>query len=165
MMLLLFSLNIILSINFLFMMHPLSMGITLLMQTIMISLITGFLNFNYWFSYILFLIMIGGMLVLFMYMTSVASNEKFKFNNKILFLMTSLMVMTMILFFLMDDYLLLMNFLSKKIIDMNNYMMLSKFFNFPSNSIMFMMIIYLLITLIAVVKITDFKLGPLRQMF
>nr|YP_009995490.1 NADH dehydrogenase subunit 6 [Ochthebius sculptoides]QNP09945.1 NADH dehydrogenase subunit 6 [Ochthebius sculptoides] len=164
MLLMLLIMNLMFSMIFLFMIHPLSMGMILLMQTILISLITGFLNFNYWFSYILFLIMIGGMLVLFTYMTSVASNEKFNINNKlILMIITMLMMMILLLF---NDKFLIMNNNLNNFIYMNyNYYMLSKFYNNPSNYIMFLMIIYLFITLIAVVKITKFQLGPLRQKF
>nr|YP_009995412.1 NADH dehydrogenase subunit 6 [Ochthebius lividipennis]QNP09828.1 NADH dehydrogenase subunit 6 [Ochthebius lividipennis] len=164
MMMILLMMNILLSTIFLFMIHPLSMGMILLIQTITISLITGFLNFNYWFSYILFLIMIGGMLVLFIYMTSVASNEKFKINNKIILLIISFMTIMMIFTF-NDNYFIMINNFNKFIYMNNNYLMLSKFYNLPSNSIMFLMIIYLFITLIAVVKITNFNLGPLRQKF
>nr|YP_009995516.1 NADH dehydrogenase subunit 6 [Ochthebius viridis]QNP09971.1 NADH dehydrogenase subunit 6 [Ochthebius viridis] len=165
MMLTMFFMNMILSMLFLFMIHPLSMGMILLMQTIIITLITGFMNFNYWFSYILFLIMIGGMLVLFIYMTSVASNEKFKINNKIIIMTMIMMFITMFMMFFYDKYLIMNNNFNNFIIDNNNYFMLSKFYNNPSNYIMFLMIIYLFITLIAVVKITNFKLGPLRQKF
>nr|QNP10133.1 NADH dehydrogenase subunit 6 [Ochthebius paradoxus] len=158
-------LNIILSIMFIFMTHPLSMGAILLLQTIMISLITGFLNLNFWFSYILFLIMIGGMLVLFIYMTSIASNEKFKFNKN-LFLMLIMITLIMILLLInMDMFLSMIQMINSYISSTMNYLNLSKFYNKPSNMIMFMMIIYLLITLIAVVKITDFNAGPLRPKY
>nr|YP_009995321.1 NADH dehydrogenase subunit 6 [Ochthebius atriceps]QNP09724.1 NADH dehydrogenase subunit 6 [Ochthebius atriceps] len=165
MLMLLLSINMMLSMTFLFMNHPLSMGLILMMQTIMISIITGLLNFNFWFSYILFLIMIGGMLVLFIYMTSIASNEKFKFNNKLTLVLMILNIIMNMLIILIDNYFIKINNLNFNFNFKSNYMMLSKFFNIPSNIIMFMMIIYLFITLIAVVKITDFKLGPLRQKF
>nr|QNP10055.1 NADH dehydrogenase subunit 6 [Ochthebius nanus] len=157
--------NLIFSINFLFMMHPMSMGMTLLIQTIMIALITGFMNFNYWFSYILFLIMIGGMLVLFIYMTSIASNEKFKFNNKLMFIVIMLSMIMMLMLMIMDKYNFIINNFNFNLMNKMEYLMLSKFYNTPSNLIMFLMIIYLFITLIAVVKITEFKIGPLRQKF
>nr|QNP09906.1 NADH dehydrogenase subunit 6 [Ochthebius sp. IBE<ESP> RA617] len=165
MLFMLLLLNIMLSINFLFMIHPLSMGLTLLAQTIMITMITGLMNFNYWFSYILFLIMIGGMLVLFIYMTSIASNEKFKFNMKLTIMMLMIFLMIMAIMMLINKNLLLINNFNYFINSYNNYLMMSKFYNKPSNIIMFIMIIYLFITLIAVVKITEFKSGPLRQKF
>nr|ARH54673.1 NADH dehydrogenase subunit 6 [Stenurella nigra] len=154
-----------LSMLFLFLNHPLSFGAILLLQTILISLITGMVNYNYWFSYILFLIMIGGMLILFIYMTSIASNEKFKFSYKLL--MLSLMIMSLFIMTFIDLYLNEMNLnLSDTINQNKNYnfnLSMNKFFNWPNNSITYLMIIYLLITLIAIVKITKIKYGPLRQ--
>nr|QLY90211.1 NADH dehydrogenase subunit 6 [Hydraena gracilis] len=151
--------NLMMSMMFLFMIHPLSMGMILLIQTILVSLITGYFFVNFWYSYILFIIMIGGMLVLFIYMTSVASNEKFKFSNKLMMML--LLMMTLMMMFMWSDnmYINIMN----TDYNMNLNPTLIKFYNMPLLYIMFMMIIYLFITLIAVVKITEFKLGPLRQ--
>nr|ALO70838.1 NADH deshydrogenase subunit 6 [Philonthus fimetarius] len=159
-------LSLMLSMMFIFLTHPLTMGVTLLTQTILISLMTGLMQINFWFSYILFLIMIGGMLVLFIYMTSIASNEKFMFSNKIMTLMFFMLIMTMIMYFNIDNkFFHLINFSSNYPSNYQFYLNLSKFFNHPSNIILFMMIIYLFITLIAVVKITNIKIGPLRQKF
>nr|YP_009500789.1 NADH dehydrogenase subunit 6 [Popillia japonica]AXA13801.1 NADH dehydrogenase subunit 6 [Popillia japonica] len=165
MILLLMTLSFISSMTFMFLSHPLSMGLILLMQTIIMALTMGFFNINFWYSYILFLIMIGGMLVLFIYMTSVASNEKFSFSIKI-----TLMISIMTLGFLfsiamMDPYFSDINSIYTENLD--NYkeynMSFSKYLSYPNIIIMYMMIIYLLITLIAVVKITQIEKGPLRQ--
>nr|ALO70388.1 NADH deshydrogenase subunit 6 [Bisnius sordidus] len=156
--------NLILSITFIFLKHPMTMGTSLLMQTLMITLLTGILNMNFWFSYILFLIMIGGMLILFIYMTSIASNEKFKFSILLTLMMMTLFTIMIIIYLMMDKNFIMSASFSKSF---NESYELSfnmiKFFNYPSNIILFMMIIYLFITLIAVVKITDIKFGPLRQ--
>nr|ALO77525.1 NADH deshydrogenase subunit 6 [Scydmaeninae sp. 840139] len=148
------------SMMFMFLNHPLSMGIILMIQTFLVCLITGMMISNFWLSYILFLIMVGGMLILFMYMTSIASNEKFKFSNKIfLYLMISIM---MLIFFMLKDnfFLILMNsYQMKMFLNFN----LSKFFNYPYNFMLMLLIIYLFITLIATVKIINMKMGPLRQ--
>nr|QNP09633.1 NADH dehydrogenase subunit 6 [Ochthebius sp. IBE<ESP> AN104] len=156
--------NTLFSMMFIFMIHPMSMGLILMIQIILISLMTGFMNFNFWFSYILFLVMIGGMLVLFIYMTSIASNEKFKLNLKLTLMILITLIIMMILFF-MDNFFTEINLFNNHIHLKYNYYMLSKFYNIPNNSMMFLLIIYLLITLIAVVKITNFKMGPLRQKF
>ena len=50
------------------------MGLTLLIQTILVSIISGLITKTFWFSYILFLVFLGGILVLFIYVTSLASN-------------------------------------------------------------------------------------------
>lgn len=52
----------------------------LLFYTRVVGLITGLMGGSYWFSYILVLVFLGGVLVLFLYMTSLASNEKFEFT-------------------------------------------------------------------------------------
>jgi len=49
-----------------------------------ICLIRGTIYRRFWFSYILFIIIIGGMLVLFIYITRLASNEIFSPSNKTL---------------------------------------------------------------------------------
>nr|AYW52191.1 NADH dehydrogenase subunit 6 [Lamiinae sp. 1 ACP-2013] len=156
--------------SFLFMIisHPLSLGLILLFQTILVTLITGLMNLNFWYSYIMFLIMIGGMLILFIYMTSVASNEKFKFSMK-LFYFSLTQLFLIFPMFLSDSFYL--NKLSKnwdltnQNFNMDFSISLMKFINWPYNSIFIMMIIYLLITLIMTVKITNIEKGPLRQKF
>nr|ALO76229.1 NADH deshydrogenase subunit 6 [Pleophylla sp. PLE01] len=163
----LMTISLMMSLLFSMLTHPLSMGAILLTQTVTVAMTMGYFNYNYWFSYLLFLIMIGGMLVLFAYMTSVASNEKFKFSIKItviIMMMTSMIILTLML---TDQYFTNLNNINPESISMMMKFKLSlnKFISYPSNIIMFMMIIYLLITLIAVVKITDIKKGPLRQFY
>nr|QWB85841.1 NADH dehydrogenase subunit 6 [Dynamostes audax] len=160
-------LSIVLSTTFLFLNHPLSFGLIIICQTIMISIITGTLNFSFWFSYIIFLIMVGGMLILFMYMTSIASNEKFKLSYPLTLFVTSMILMGLILDTLIDKNLTKMMFKNEYLLNSTNTenLMMIKYFNFPNNLIYIMMIIYLLITLIMVVKITNIKYGPLRQKF
>nr|YP_009935567.1 NADH dehydrogenase subunit 6 [Omosita colon]QNS37172.1 NADH dehydrogenase subunit 6 [Omosita colon]QVG61296.1 NADH dehydrogenase subunit 6 [Omosita colon] len=156
------------SFIFLFLNHPLSFGFILLMQTIAISLISGFMNYNYWFSYILFLVMIGGMLILFIYMTSIASNEKFKFSFK-LFISLISMILIMIIIMMIDQYffnnLNINNDMYNFNMNINNTFSLNKFMNYPNYSMLFMIFIYLYITLIAVTKISNINKGPLRQKF
>nr|YP_010043012.1 NADH dehydrogenase subunit 6 [Dineutus mellyi]QPC56772.1 NADH dehydrogenase subunit 6 [Dineutus mellyi] len=166
--------NILLSFIFMFLKHPLSMGLILLMQTILISLLSGMFAYSYWFSYILFLVMLGGMLVLFIYMTSLASNEIFHYSNK-LFLFSMIFIMTLMMIFITIDY---MNFIplmkNSNMIELNNSIMfmknemlisLNKIYNNPNSMITMILINYLFLTLIAVVKITNMKSGPLRQKF
>nr|WIL79845.1 NADH dehydrogenase subunit 6 [Omadius sp.] len=145
--------------------HPMSLGFILLMQTFLTALIINYLNFNFWFSYILFLIMVGGMLILFIYMTSIASNEKFMFSNKLMFLLMIWIFSTITLVILDSyfNYFITNNFetiIKNKSLLFNNS--INKFFNYPNFMIFYTSIIYLLITLIAVVKISNINFGPLR---
>nr|UZG66091.1 NADH dehydrogenase subunit 6 [Abscondita terminalis] len=155
---------ITLSILFMLVSHPLSMGMILLTQTLMIAAWTGFMSMYFWYSYILFIVMVGGMLILFIYMTSVASNEKYLYSN----LMTIIMIMMfMALIYLKKHQLfILMNSMNYDLMMKNNMTFkksLNKFIMYPMMIMSLTIIIYLLIALIAVSKITNMKSGPLRK--
>nr|YP_010946710.1 NADH dehydrogenase subunit 6 [Panesthia guizhouensis]AVN68265.1 NADH dehydrogenase subunit 6 [Panesthia sp. Salganea]WGO57441.1 NADH dehydrogenase subunit 6 [Panesthia guizhouensis] len=162
--LILLTMSSLLSISFTQMNHPLAMGLVLLIQTVMISMITGLTTQSFWFSYILFLIFIGGMLVLFIYVTSLASNEMFILSTK---LMCFLMFITPLMVLLMKvNHPIMMNQESWMFLTVNNLIPLPllKLYNYPTGFMTIMMVTYLLITLIAVVNITNIFKGPLRQM-
>nr|YP_009731717.1 NADH dehydrogenase subunit 6 [Carpophilus dimidiatus]QHR79665.1 NADH dehydrogenase subunit 6 [Carpophilus dimidiatus] len=165
----LISLMLLMSIIFLFLNHPLSLGFILLIQTILTSLITGMMNYNFWFSYILFLVMIGGMLILFIYMTSIASNKKFKFSTKLFISSLIILISLTMISLIMDKYMLYNFYLNYDILMYNDYynnnLSLNKFINKPNFMVLMMIFIYLLITLIAVAKIAPIKKGSLRQKF
>nr|URT60682.1 NADH dehydrogenase subunit 6 [Bullanga florida] len=168
--LLLASLNTILSLNFIKIKHPLAMGLTLLIQTIIISLNCGMYTYSYWFAYILFLIMLGGMLVLFIYVTSVASNELFSFSIMSLVISMMFLLTTIIIVVFIDKSILLTNNIEMIKFNTNNLFLenelsLNKLYNNPTMNITLMMINYLLLTLIIIVKIVNINYGPLRQKF
>nr|YP_010461144.1 NADH dehydrogenase subunit 6 [Agnidra scabiosa]UUF68415.1 NADH dehydrogenase subunit 6 [Agnidra scabiosa] len=161
----------LISMIMIFLNHPLSMGMMILFQTLLICLLSGMMIKTYWFSYILFLTFLGGLLVMFIYVSSIASNEMFKFKNNLKIMLMLLLSITMI--FMMINYynLKFMNLIINS--DMNNYFNLmftntenninmNKLYNNQTFLMMMMMIIYLFITLIAVVKITNIFFGPLR---
>nr|QXG19560.1 NADH dehydrogenase subunit 6 [Drosophila takahashii] len=170
--LMLYSLIITTSIIFLNMIHPLALGLTLLIQTIFVCLISGLMTKSFWYSYILFLIFLGGMLVLFIYVTSLASNEMFNLSIKLTLFSAFILFIMLVLSFIIDKTsisLFLMNNEMESIIDMNSYftensLSLNKLYNFPTNFITILLMNYLLITLIVVVKITKLFKGPIRMM-
>nr|URT60552.1 NADH dehydrogenase subunit 6 [Nepsalus chikuni] len=168
--LLLTTLNIIMSLNFTQIKHPLAMGLTLLVQTIIVSLTCGLYTYSYWFAYILFLIMLGGMLVLFIYVTSLASNELFSFSIMNLMLSISILSIMMLIILFMDKTILLLNNIEMMKFHTNNLfteneLSLNKLYNNPTMNITLMTMNYLLLTLIAIVKIVNINYGPLRQKF
>nr|QKD74996.1 NADH dehydrogenase subunit 6 [Suillia sp. HeleYD1] len=168
----LYSLIFIFSFIFMQMNHPLAMGLMLLIQTTLICLITGLMTKSFWFSYILFLVFLGGMLVLFIYVTSLASNEMFSLSLK----MTIYAVASFSLFFLMslmfDKNIITFFSMNLEMDSLNNIqsyfnensLLLNKLYNYPTNLVTLLLMNYLLITLIAVVKITKLFYGPLRMM-
>nr|WAX37279.1 NADH dehydrogenase subunit 6 [Auzakia danava] len=160
------------SILLYFINHPLAMGLLILIQTFFICLLSGMLINTYWFSYILFLVFLGGLLVLFIYVSSIAANELFKIHIIFKFLFSYLFLI-LIFSFLFKNNLFWMNFSFND--EMNNFFNsflffnnefnfnLSKLYNNHTYLLMLMMIIYLFITLVAIVKITNIFFGPLRS--
>nr|QNV49173.1 NADH dehydrogenase subunit 6 [Janthinomyia sp. PH-2020] len=167
-------LSMMLIFNFIFMnmKHPLAMGLTLLIQTTLISMSSGLMTKSFWFSYILFLVFLGGMLVLFIYVTSLASNEMFSFSIKLMLIsmMIFFLMMNMVYFFNKNLILQYKNLEIQSIYNLNSYikensLSLNKLYNYPTNLLTILLMIYLLITLIVIVKITKMFKGPLRPMF
>nr|YP_010227875.1 NADH dehydrogenase subunit 6 [Propsilocerus taihuensis]UDE16201.1 NADH dehydrogenase subunit 6 [Propsilocerus taihuensis] len=164
--------SMITSTIFMNMKHPLAMGLILMLQTLLICLISGYYNKTFWFSYILFLVFLGGMLVLFVYVTSLASNEMFQFSMKIFFIsMIFIFCIYMMSLIWADKLILLNNIFNFEIDSFNHFtknlikensLILSKLFNYPTNLITILVINYLFLTLIVSVKITKTFKGPLR---
>nr|QXT44281.1 NADH dehydrogenase subunit 6 [Amicotermes ivorensis] len=159
---LLMSTSTMTSIMFTQMKHPLAMGMMLLMQTTMVCIISGTMYSSFWFSYILFIIMIGGMLVLFMYMTSLASNEMFSPSNKMLILAG--MMLPLMLY-------LMPTITNNKEMQTHNTMMenditmtTTVMYNQMMGVMTMLLVMYMLMTLIVVVNIINVSKGPLRHM-
>nr|ACJ69557.1 NADH dehydrogenase subunit 6 [Ochterus marginatus] len=153
------------SIVFPWLKHPLSMGMILILQTISIALITGMMFNSFWFSYLIFIILLGSALVLFIYMASIASNEKMKFSLNMtlsIMLMTTSM-MTMSLIYNKINYESTLSIKAQKFMENEQTMTLIKLFNMKSMSLTIMMITYLLITMIIITHITNIHEGPMRM--
>nr|YP_006575962.1 NADH dehydrogenase subunit 6 [Aporia crataegi]AER26674.1 NADH dehydrogenase subunit 6 [Aporia crataegi] len=161
---------IFLSLIMFFINHPLLMGLMILLQTMLLSLLMGIYINTYWFSYILFLIFLGGLLVLFIYVSSIASNEMMKFFMKFKFNLILLLMITFI-FIYFKNYIFIDYYNNNEMNNFNQYFLfynefkinLSKLYNNQTFLLIMMLIIYLFITLIAVIKITNIFFGPLRS--
>nr|QHZ87546.1 NADH dehydrogenase subunit 6 [Parafronurus sp. XL-2019] len=166
-MLLMMALTI--GITFTTMSHPLAMGLVLLCQTLLIALLTGLLAPSFWFSYILFLVFLGGMLVLFIYVTSLASNEMFSISSQSMLLILTIGALLGIFSLFNDPLTWLSPEVSEQILqpqslsmtDLSN--LLLKLYCSPSYYLTLLLVSYLFLTLIAVVTITQIYEGPLRS--
>lgn len=157
-----------LSYLFIFLKHPLRLGGILFTQTSLAALARSYLFINSWYRYILFLIIIGGILILFIYMTRIASNEKFLIPSKWKIFRNCFFIRVFLISYsFFND-----TFIEKLISTKWNFFWLdesfkpwtlSKFFNEPFYQIIIFLIIYLFLTLIATVKISGKPKGSLRQ--
>lgn len=115
----------------------------------------------------------GGLLVLFIYVSRVASNELFKFSQNIkIYFIISFIINFIIRIFLYNNLYLINNIVNTDIFNIFNILLffnnenninLSKLYNEQTYFLIILLIIYLFITLIAVVKITNIFFGPLRS--
>nr|URX54068.1 NADH dehydrogenase subunit 6 [Paraneotermes simplicicornis] len=159
----LMMMSTLMSIMFTQMKHPLAMGMMLLTQTMLMCMISGMMHQSFWFQYILFMVFIGGMLVLFIYVTSLASNEMFSLSMKMTATAIAAMPMTMMI----KEWMTMNNkeTLTYEMMKVNEITtMTSKMYNQPNGTLTILMALYLFLTLIVVVKITNISKGPLRQM-
>nr|UXW93591.1 NADH dehydrogenase subunit 6 [Athalia sikkimensis] len=147
---------------------PLLMLLFLITQTLLITMMTTLMNSSSWHSYILFLILIGGLLILFIYINSLIPNQKINFKLPLMYIYCTSLIMIILLlnnnyysysnnpetenFFYME---LNPNFLIKLI--------MNKMYNKPTNFTMFLLMNYLLWTLMIAVKIININMGPIRK--
>nr|YP_009943347.1 NADH dehydrogenase subunit 6 [Cletus punctiger]QOD41600.1 NADH dehydrogenase subunit 6 [Cletus punctiger] len=143
---------------FIWLSHPISMGITIIIQTVIISIITGLMLGSFWFSYIILISMLSGMLVLFIYMASVASNEKFHMSMKLMVLVSLLMMCASIYYFYINNN----NNLINNMESTENLMLIS-LFNSKTKMMTIMMVLYLFFSMITVSMIVNISEGPLRM--
>nr|WNH42620.1 NADH dehydrogenase subunit 6 [Neoperla vicina] len=150
--------------------HPLAMGLTLVTQTLIICLTTGLMTHSFWFSYILFLVFLGGLLVLFIYVTTLASNEMFSFTPSAVFMVLLFWMASIVIYIIIHPLIFPLNEKSADICstflpawDHESTPTLMKLYNNPTNLLTLMLALNLFLTLIAVVQITNIFNGPLRQ--
>nr|YP_009516557.1 NADH dehydrogenase subunit 6 [Populicerus populi]AYE40968.1 NADH dehydrogenase subunit 6 [Populicerus populi] len=138
---------------------PMSMGMILMTETILMTIFMNKIMKTSWLIMITFLMMIGGLLILFIYMSSLASNEKFKINMKTMFIMVMIFIISEEL---MQDTQIneQQNILKHEYMD---HLSLIKLYNKKSMMITLIMVLYLLLTMIIVTKLVKHYEGPLRS--
>nr|UXW93552.1 NADH dehydrogenase subunit 6 [Athalia sp. 'tibetana'] len=156
------------SLMFYFSTTPLSMLLSLIAQTLFITIMSGLMSMSFWYSYILFIILMGGMLILFIYINSLIPNQKF--NMKMSYFMWLSFFFSMIFMFIHPPHPPNANNAETMLfplMEMETDLMLklsmNKLYNKPTNYIMFLMINYLLLTLFIAVKIININMGPIRK--
>nr|QPK42064.1 NADH dehydrogenase subunit 6 [Falconius longicornis] len=162
---LIFIMSYTLNSAFMSMKQPMSLIIIILMQTTLTIAMMNKLTQSPWFSYLLMIIFIGGMMVLFVYITGISPNEKNKnnFTTAITMTMTITTIMTPFtkteLIFKMTKQLFMKIYHQP----VNTYLYLTMMLNMQMYPLYIMMMMYLFITLIAVNKIINLNMGPLRK--
>lgn len=163
-----FSILILISINI--NSHPIISIILIILYRILLRFYISLWKINFIYSIIIFMIIIRGLLIIFLYFSRLISNEQITWNpNKLL-----------ILIFLINFFLLSFNIIYTKNFLFNyiytskenlplNYINEKIFTNilnlyiYPFNNITIICIIFLLIRLFTIIKISSLKSKPLRK--
>jgi len=127
----------------------------------MICLIRGTIYRRFWFSYILFIIIIGGILVLFIYITRLASNEIFSPSNKIL--MIILPILPILIYIIPTITNNKEINIHENIIENEIIITTTVIYNQIIGIITTILVLYILLTLIVVVNIINVSKEPLRH--
>nr|UXX50325.1 NADH dehydrogenase subunit 6 [Ixodes pavlovskyi]BCL01339.1 NADH dehydrogenase subunit 6 [Ixodes pavlovskyi] len=127
--------------------HPMYMLMSIIFITLSMSILIYKSMKMMWIPLILILLILGGMLILFLYIISLIPNKKLYFNKKIIMILTFL----------------LMSFPSFKMSEVSFFFMNSNFFPSSMNMMTFMMV-YLIMTLIVVMKIMISSNAPLSTL-
>nr|QIC54415.1 NADH dehydrogenase subunit 6 [Stygobromus tenuis potomacus] len=149
---------------FIFLWHPLTMTAVIIFQSLVIAINLYMYTQTSWFTYILIMTFLSGMMIIFAYISSIVPNEtitKMPFFISVSIIMTAMVVLMLFL----TEY-ISFTYLNMPL-NMNALYNLStatifKIFKSNTNIMAIMLISYLLIVLIMVVKITAFNKGPLR---
>nr|QPM99861.1 NADH dehydrogenase subunit 6 [Haemaphysalis flava] len=142
---------IILAMSILFMMmtHPIMMLMSVMMLTLYMSMIFYYISQFSMISLIMILLILGGMLIIFMYMVSLTPNNKISFITKYF----SFITVMLLLINIEIQYKSLEHLIFSKIY----------FYNFM-NLIMLMMM-YLILSLTVVMKLTNSNMSPMKMSY
>nr|YP_011017339.1 NADH dehydrogenase subunit 6 [Amblyomma naponense]WQF69002.1 NADH dehydrogenase subunit 6 [Amblyomma naponense] len=134
------------SIILISMSHPMTMLISVILLTMLISFIFYELSLNSLIPMIMILLILGGMLILFMYMVSLCPNKKMNFNLKYTFFVIMMYFISIPPFF--------SNFMNKE---------LTKIYSYSFMNMLLLMMVYLLITLTVVMKNLNWISSPMKM--
>nr|WAP91524.1 NADH dehydrogenase subunit 6 [Opisthoteuthis sp.] len=144
------------------MIQPLSLGFMLMVISIISSVIISFITYP-WYGYMLFLVYVGGMLVMFMYVISLIPNTLFISATGSLFFFFFFSCVLLMINFSLYDYMNLnmMEFIymNMNTVSMGNSGLIMMGYNFYCY---IMLGVLLLFVLISVVKICYYCEGPMR---
>lgn len=143
--------------------HPFILITYRIFFNIIISLNISIWYINYIYSILLFLIIIRGLLIIFIYFSSLISNEQilYNFNIKYLFLFTlNYFILIFYIFKSKYFYFYLFNFSTNKIFSINvifsnKLLNLINLYNYPSNNFTILRIFFILLTFITIIKINS----------
>nr|QQQ88656.1 NADH dehydrogenase subunit 6 [Hyalella tiwanaku] len=152
------SISVVLACMFTQVSSPLGLAVIVVMFSLFISMNMSLICSTSWFSLLLFMLFLSGMMIIFIYVCSLASNETHFYSFSVIYLV--LIFMVLIMFSPVINSLMTVgsDLLSKT----DTCILMHKVYSFSVYLFTLALIIYLLITLIVAVKICMVSDGPVR---
>nr|YP_010444611.1 NADH dehydrogenase subunit 6 [Platygaster robiniae]UTI38874.1 NADH dehydrogenase subunit 6 [Platygaster robiniae] len=155
--------------NNLYKMHPMMLNLMVLLMMLMTTGYTSFYKNTPWFSFMIFLIIISGLMVLFMYLMNFSINEYSVLNKKWMFKMTLKTNMLIIMLIINTKVNLInLNLLNSMMMEFINNHQNTDSINYLSTKIIsgqpLLLMIYLLVFLMVISFICKTKKSCIRQM-
>lgn len=148
--------------------HPIIIILILLIYTITLSINISIWNPNYLYSIILFLIIIRGLIIIFLYFSRLISNEKINYPNKIFILIIIYIrwTITPITKFIYRYIIKYISLESNQIIKLNFNLFnnIINLYEYPYNHLTLMRITFLILYFFLIIKICSYKSLPIRKL-
>nr|QBR55154.1 NADH dehydrogenase subunit 6 [Therioaphis tenera] len=153
--------NLMLSTLLTMMKSPLSSNLVILCQSISLTLMINLINKTSWISFMLFILYIGGLMIIFLYISGIAFNELNIFKNYKNMIIKMLIMMMM--FYLFKPLIIFENSKFENVLMFEDNFYLINMFNLPNNLIIYFILFILFFMLILIIWMLKNNKGPIRQ--
>jgi len=150
--------------------HPIIIIFIIIFYSILTCLNISTWKINYIFSIITFLIIIRGLLVLFLYFSSLISNEKIPWNLRKISILNRLIYIRLLTYIFLNKNIFIHNFINSykeniSLININEYPLsnINNLYIYPYSNYLILTVLFLLICLFIIIKISSKNLKPLRK--
>nr|YP_009501941.1 NADH dehydrogenase subunit 6 [Livia junci]AWU48984.1 NADH dehydrogenase subunit 6 [Livia junci] len=140
--------------------HPLLLSMMVMIQNVMVCLYMRFMTSSAWIPLTMFLVIVGGLMVIFMYTTSICSNIKFNKLN----LTKSFIYFLLIFIMLPPEFYPMNNNENIQLMDLFNTEMYKLYLPINLMSSLFLFI-YLLMALLIMISMLNKEKGPMRKKY
>nr|YP_010414156.1 NADH dehydrogenase subunit 6 [Acyrthosiphon caraganae]URQ84752.1 NADH dehydrogenase subunit 6 [Acyrthosiphon caraganae] len=153
--------NLIMAIMLTMMKSPISSNLIILIQTMTLTMMINLINKTAWISFMVFILYIGGLMIIFLYISSIAFNE-LNISKNYKNMIYKIIFMSLTLFYLklslnMEN----MTYENKFMFEDNFYLL--NMFTLPNNLLIYMIMFILFFMLILIIWMLKINKGPIRQ--
>nr|QZZ81781.1 NADH dehydrogenase subunit 6 [Periphyllus diacerivorus] len=153
--------NLFISLMMTSLKSPLSSNLLILIQSITLTMMINLINKTSWIAFMLMILYVGGLMIIFLYISSIAFNEiNLNKNLKSVIMKITLILIISMMFknnLKMENF----NFENKYLFEDNFFIL--NMFNMPNNLMIYFIMMILFFMLILIIWMLKNNKGPIRQ--